>query len=323
MNISYTKVIHFLTIVKHMNMNAAAKELFISQSALSLSISRMEEDLGCPLFYRDKNKLILSREAEQLLLHFERIREEYDNLIKTAYALRHSHNNYVNISFSGSLYFFSVLYSHNFATASNTTAAKLSYVDASQAMEMLLSGAIDFSISTFPLIHPLISCMDVFAEPIGFVVPASHPYANRTQISLEELKSQRIHGLSQQHVFRQICDKICSEHHIDLQYETEDDYNNYHKRIFRKNNSHGFFATRNNYEANFRSRADYVYLEFSETDMQRKTGIYYLENQRKQYEHSELLEHLKKTLISYQNQLHLVGNAMSHATQNVSPEPEI
>lgn len=320
MNISYTKVIHFLTIVKHMNMNAAAKELFISQSALSLSISRMEEDLGCSLFYRDKNKLILSQEAEKLLPHFERIREECDNLIKTAYALKHSHNNYVNISFSGSLYFFSVLYSHNFTATKNATAVKLSYVDASQAMEMLLSGALDFAISTFPLIHPLISCMDVFVEPIGLVVPASHPYAERKQISLEDLKSQRIHGLSHQHMFRQICDKICSTHHIELQYETEDDYNNYHKRIFGKTNTHGFFATRNNYEANLKTRADYIYLAFSETDMQRKTSIYYLENQRKQYEHNELLELLKKTLVTYQDQLHIVGNAISHATQNVSPE---
>ena len=61
---------HFLTVVKYMNMNKAAKELYITQPALSFSISRLEKELGLALFYRDKNKLVLSKEAEILLPAF-------------------------------------------------------------------------------------------------------------------------------------------------------------------------------------------------------------------------------------------------------------
>ncbi len=80
MNLNYTRVLHFLTTAKYMNMNKAANELYISQPALSLSISRLEEELGITLFYRNKKKLILSREAKLLLPYFEQLQMDYDSL---------------------------------------------------------------------------------------------------------------------------------------------------------------------------------------------------------------------------------------------------
>lgn len=40
----------FLTIAKYMNLTKAANELYISQSALSQSLARMEHELGVRLF---------------------------------------------------------------------------------------------------------------------------------------------------------------------------------------------------------------------------------------------------------------------------------
>lgn len=43
-----TQVQHFLTIMKHMSLTKAAKELYITQPALSQSLSRLEKELGIP-----------------------------------------------------------------------------------------------------------------------------------------------------------------------------------------------------------------------------------------------------------------------------------
>ena len=51
----YNQIQRFLMIVKHSNLSGAAKELYISQPALSLSLANMEKELGMPLFYRVKN----------------------------------------------------------------------------------------------------------------------------------------------------------------------------------------------------------------------------------------------------------------------------
>ena len=51
----YNQIQRFLMIVKHSNLSGAAKELYISQPALSLSLANMEKELGMPLFYRVKS----------------------------------------------------------------------------------------------------------------------------------------------------------------------------------------------------------------------------------------------------------------------------
>ena len=69
----YNQIQRFLMIVKHSNLSGAAKELYISQPALSLSLANMEKELGMPLFYRVKNRLVLTPEGETLLENFEHV----------------------------------------------------------------------------------------------------------------------------------------------------------------------------------------------------------------------------------------------------------
>lgn len=58
---------YFLVVVKHLNISKAAKELFISQPALSKQISQLEAELGVSLFDRTKHSLKLTHAGEVLL----------------------------------------------------------------------------------------------------------------------------------------------------------------------------------------------------------------------------------------------------------------
>ncbi|MTK06194.1 MAG: LysR family transcriptional regulator [Hungatella sp.] len=51
---------YILTIAKKGNMTKAAEELFVSQSTLSQYLSKLESELGTPLFYRSKGRLTLT-----------------------------------------------------------------------------------------------------------------------------------------------------------------------------------------------------------------------------------------------------------------------
>ncbi len=54
----------------------AAKELFLSQSAVSHSMKALEEDVGCRLLDRVGKKVFLTQAGEQLLAHSEKILRE-------------------------------------------------------------------------------------------------------------------------------------------------------------------------------------------------------------------------------------------------------
>lgn len=58
---------YIITIAQEQNMTKAAEKLFVSQSSLSYYLSKLEQDLGTPLFFRTKNKL-LPTPAGQLYL---------------------------------------------------------------------------------------------------------------------------------------------------------------------------------------------------------------------------------------------------------------
>lgn len=59
----------FYTVAKAKNISKAAKELYISQPAISKSIQKLEDSLGCELFRRSSRGVILTEEGELLFTH--------------------------------------------------------------------------------------------------------------------------------------------------------------------------------------------------------------------------------------------------------------
>ena len=62
----------FCTVVKTGNMSAAAKELYISQPAVSMAVKQLEEKLGSPLLIRTTNGVRPTPEGEVLYVYLER-----------------------------------------------------------------------------------------------------------------------------------------------------------------------------------------------------------------------------------------------------------
>lgn len=58
---------YFLTVAKTLNISRAAEYHMIPQPAMSQTISRLEKELGAPLFDRYKNKLTLTAKGEEFL----------------------------------------------------------------------------------------------------------------------------------------------------------------------------------------------------------------------------------------------------------------
>ncbi len=78
----------FLTTAKTLHLTKAAKELGLSQPALSHCIKRLELELGEELFLRRKNGLIMTKSGEFLLLRGQKICDDLEgvaNFLKTGH----------------------------------------------------------------------------------------------------------------------------------------------------------------------------------------------------------------------------------------------
>src|SRR5437868_6627313 len=68
----------FVTLARTGSFTVTAKELFLSQSAVSHSIKALEEETGCRLLDRVGKKIALLPAGEQLLHHAEKILHEME-----------------------------------------------------------------------------------------------------------------------------------------------------------------------------------------------------------------------------------------------------
>lgn len=71
---------YFLEICKCGNISKAADNLFISQQGMSSAIQRLEKDLGCDLFYRKGNTLVLTEQGHYLFQGASEIIASFDKL---------------------------------------------------------------------------------------------------------------------------------------------------------------------------------------------------------------------------------------------------
>ena len=57
----------FETVARHLSFTNAAKELYLTQAAVSHQIRSLEDQIGVELFHRENRKIILTKEGEKLL----------------------------------------------------------------------------------------------------------------------------------------------------------------------------------------------------------------------------------------------------------------
>ncbi len=82
MDVTFRHLEIFVAIVKNGNIKRASKELFLSQSAISMGLSDMEARLGVKLFDRVNKKLILNKYGEQVFVTAQNILKKIEELSK-------------------------------------------------------------------------------------------------------------------------------------------------------------------------------------------------------------------------------------------------
>ena len=71
---------YFLSICKYGKIRIASEQLHVSEPTISVSIKRLEEELGAPLFIRNRNQLSLTSKGKLLLSRATEVVDSFDRL---------------------------------------------------------------------------------------------------------------------------------------------------------------------------------------------------------------------------------------------------
>jgi DNA-binding transcriptional LysR family regulator len=177
----------FLAVAGERSFSAAARKLYRTQPAVSLSVRRLEDELGEKLFNRS-SKLATLTDAGHLLLEYA---QRFMNLEQETRAaireLRELERGRVRIGANetGALYLLPVIarYRSLYPQVKVEVVRSLSR----QVPEELLKRNLDLGILSYEPAQPQLSSIVVREDRLSFIVHPAHRFAHRGRISIREL----------------------------------------------------------------------------------------------------------------------------------------
>lgn len=173
-NLNYYKA--FYMVAKYKNISKAADALFISQPALSKSLSKLEESLDCSLFTRTSRGVSLTADGEIL---YERIREAFAAINAGEEELRHRNElgiGQLRIGVSTTLCKYILLpYLQNFVKQHPHIRITIECQSTLHTIELLESGQIDIGLIGIPnrrsnlAFLPLMEIQDIFVATQAYL----------------------------------------------------------------------------------------------------------------------------------------------------------
>jgi len=93
---------YFISAAERLNFTAAAKDCYITQTAMSLHIRKMEEELGFQLFVRDKRKAELTAAGQNFYEAAKGLTEQFDKAVAHAINVSKGYTGFISITLPGS-----------------------------------------------------------------------------------------------------------------------------------------------------------------------------------------------------------------------------
>lgn len=185
------QLLAFRTLAQTGSFTLAAKQLNLTQSAVSHSIKALEDDLNCSLISRLGRKIHLTQAgenflsaAERMIRQMQNVRTELDSLGKWgAGRLR------IGAGTTACQYVLPSLIREFRQTFPD---CQLSVVpgDAKELLDLLRSNEIDMALTLIPPGQDDIQHQIVFEDSLQFVVSPMHPWAKRKNAPLNEIEQQ-------------------------------------------------------------------------------------------------------------------------------------
>src|SRR5579885_344659 len=185
----------FAALARRGSFTLAAKDLFLTQSAVSHAIKALEDDVGCRLVDRVGKRVLLTQAGEQFLRHTEKILREMETAragIDTLSKWGHGRLR-VGASTTACQYILPTVL-REFRQSFPRCVIKIEPGDHSRQLDLLRAGQIDLALvlEPPPTIHDEFTFVPLFQDELRFFVAPLHPWARLGRISHDAIQSETL-----------------------------------------------------------------------------------------------------------------------------------
>ena len=203
----------FHTVATLNSFSQAAEQLHIAQSAVSVAIKKLEDELGLLLFDRNERKIRLTVEGQKLLSHASIIQRQFAEAKQDMTALHDRTAGRVSFSTTA------MMGSHFFPPIINAFKSKHPEINfhvinegTEGVLGLLESGEVDMGVVNSNNIDASLNAIALCAEPIVVCVAEDHPLASLKTISEAEYCQQRLVLYRQNYYLRQLTIALHLQH---------------------------------------------------------------------------------------------------------------
>ncbi|MEU8383915.1 LysR family transcriptional regulator [Streptosporangium sp. NPDC048865] len=184
----------FLTLAEELHFGRTAERLHVSPARISQAIKKQERTLGAALFERTSRQVSLTpagrRFRDDLLPGYRRIQEA----IAKATAAGHGITGTLRVGFSAAWCGNLIVKAADVFNARHPGCdVRIQELPLNDGFALLRARELDLQLTELPAGEPdVITGPTVFSTPRALVVPAGHPFAARSSVSLEDLADVRL-----------------------------------------------------------------------------------------------------------------------------------
>ncbi|MCP1184361.1 LysR family transcriptional regulator [Paenibacillus sp. 1781tsa1] len=200
---------YFQTVAYTEHISKAAAQLNIAQPSLSLTIKRLEDELGTPLFHRRGRSIQLNASGEILLKHVNRIFIEIENAEMEIKAEEQQISNTIRISITNTRFLTGLI--SDYINTFPDTKLHQGIGTRAEIITGLKKGELNLGITGHPIQDEEIESVVLVEEDIVLVVPTNHPYVGETSISLSVVADEPFISLADNKEYSGFTTMLCEK----------------------------------------------------------------------------------------------------------------
>jgi DNA-binding transcriptional LysR family regulator len=217
MNVTLRQLRAFTEVARQASFTTAAKQLNLSQAAVSALVRELERQLGLALLDRTTRRVSLSEVGRQLLQSSEQVLRDVDSAINEAKGLLDKRRGRVTVAASPlvAATFLPGMIAR-FARLFPDVSIELHDVLTDQILHSVRNGIVDVGIGTFEKSQTELELSTLHEDVLGVVIPRNSPLERRRTLRWSDLLGHPMITLTQSSAFRPLIDSIIASQALDF-----------------------------------------------------------------------------------------------------------
>jgi LysR family hydrogen peroxide-inducible transcriptional activator len=207
-----TELRYIVAVARERHFGKAAEACFVSQPTLSVAVKKLEEELDVKLFERSANEVTVTPLGEEIVRQAQSVLEQAANIKDIA---KRGKDPLAGALKLGVIYTIAPYLLPDLVRQVITRTPQMPLMLQEnftvKLLEMLRTGEIDCAILAEPFPDAGLALAPLYDEPFFAAVPHSHPLAQQSSVTTDELKNETMLLLGNGHCFRDHVLEVCPE----------------------------------------------------------------------------------------------------------------